>query len=272
MVDDPSRAGQTGEAAGAAAVGTRNVKKVVIVERHSGLEYSSDRVALEEDLRGSRLSITGAAPGPARSSLAVYEPSRKSEVWCDEGATFPAQAGRGAATAGSCTDRCSRDCTAIPGPHAMCLAYRQSAWSLLSNGTRNVGEDRWDQWYGTRAGMWVRLQHKETGQGVIFVNHHGPLPVDTGGMCGGEATAFNLLKLIASSAQADDVIILVGDFNAGPQAQTLRSLQNRMHPLHTGKSFGGVDNVFSSCPNVVGKRNLGSGGSDHDALETVLQL
>jgi len=160
----------------------------------------------------------------------------------------------------------------MPGPHAMCMAYRKSAWQKLADSSQDVGEDRWDQWYGTRAGMWARLQHHETGQVVFFLNHHGPLPVHTGGMCGGEATAFNLLKLIASNAHVDDVVILVGDFNAGPQSQTVQSLQGRLHPVYTGTSFGGVDNVLSSCANVVSTRNLGSGGSDHDALEAVLQL
>mmetsp|Transcript_103838 Transcript_103838/g.278953 ORF Transcript_103838/g.278953 Transcript_103838/m.278953 type:complete len:121 (-) Transcript_103838:117-479(-) len=120
--------------------------------------------------------------------------------------------------------------------------------------------------------MWARLQHHETGQVVFFLNHHGPLPVDTGGMCGGEATAFNLLKLIATTAHAGDVVVLVGDFNAGPETETLKSLRTRLHPVYTGTSFGGVDHVLSSCTTVISNRNLGSGGSDHDALETVIQL
>jgi len=161
---------------------------------------------------------------------------------------------------------------AMPGPHAMCMAYRKSTWQKIADDSQNVGEDRWDQWYGQRAAMWVRLQHLQTGQVVFFINHHGPLPVDTGGMCGGEATAFNLLKLIANNAHSGDVAILVGDFNAGPQAQTLQSLGSRLHNVYTGNSFGGVDNVLSSCPNMVATQNLGSGGSDHDALEAVIQL
>mmetsp|Transcript_39546 Transcript_39546/g.113858 ORF Transcript_39546/g.113858 Transcript_39546/m.113858 type:complete len:477 (-) Transcript_39546:143-1573(-) len=160
----------------------------------------------------------------------------------------------------------------LTGPHALCIAYQKSDWRLLSQSAANVAEDRGDQWYGTRAGMWVRLQHYRTGQVLFFVNHHGPLPLNSGGRCGGEATAFNLLRLIASEARDGDVIALVGDFNAGPNSQTLQSLRSHMHPVYTGSSFGGVDHVLSSCPRVAGTRNLGSGGSDHDALEAVIQL
>lgn len=161
---------------------------------------------------------------------------------------------------------------ALSGPHAMCLAFRHTAWNLLSEGARDVGEDRQDQWYGTRAVMWVRLQHKDTGDVVFFANHHGPLPVHTGGRCGGEATAYNMLQLIATEAQVGDTIVLVGDFNSGPQSDTVRSFNGHLTNVLTGSAFGGVDNVFTSCQSALGTRNLGSGGSDHDALEVVMQL
>jgi len=47
-----------------------------------------------------------------------------------------------------------------------------------------------------------------------------------------------------------------------------------MHRLYTGASFGGVDHVFSNCggSHVVSRRNLGSGGSDHDALDVVIRM
>jgi len=160
----------------------------------------------------------------------------------------------------------------LTGPHALCIAYRKAAWELVNDGVADVGEDRSDQWYGTRAAMWARLRYRKTNQTVMFVNHHGPLPVGTGGRCGGEATAFNLLKLIAEEAYQGDSIILVGDFNAGPEAPTVKSLNGRLFPVFTGNSFGGVDHVLSSCTKVVSTRNLGDGGSDHDALEVVFQL
>mmetsp|Transcript_117050 Transcript_117050/g.335820 ORF Transcript_117050/g.335820 Transcript_117050/m.335820 type:complete len:121 (-) Transcript_117050:171-533(-) len=120
--------------------------------------------------------------------------------------------------------------------------------------------------------MWVRIQHRQTGQTVLFINHHGPLPLNSGGRCGGEATAFNLFRLMGTHAQEGDVVVLVGDFNAGPGSETVRELRGRLQATFTGNAFGGVDHILSSCPAVAGTRNLGSGGSDHDALEAVLQL
>lgn len=161
---------------------------------------------------------------------------------------------------------------AIPGPHALCMAYRKTAWGLLADGITDVAEDRSDQWYGTRSIMWVRLQHYQTGQTIVATNHHGPLPLNSGGRCGGEATAFNILKLLATQAQPQDAIVLLGDFNSATFSQTVQSFNGRLQRVFTGQAFGGVDHVFSSCPNVVSTRNLGSGGSDHDALEVVIRL
>lgn len=77
--------------------------------------------------------------------------------------------------------------------------------------------------------MWVRLQHVTTKQVVFFINHHGPLPVQSGGRCGGEATAFNILELIAIQAREGDVVVLTGDFNAGADSETVKQLSTRMH-------------------------------------------
>mmetsp|Transcript_112740 Transcript_112740/g.291357 ORF Transcript_112740/g.291357 Transcript_112740/m.291357 type:complete len:457 (-) Transcript_112740:586-1956(-) len=162
------------------------------------------------------------------------------------------------------------DYGALVGPHAMCMAFDKAAWDLLDDGAHDVAEDRGDQWYGTRAGMWARMQHKQTGRTLFFINHHGPLPVNSGGRCGGEATAYNLLKLIATKAKQDDAIVLVGDFNSGPDSTTVQKLRQRLHSIYTGTSFGGVDNILSSSPHVINTRNLGSGGSDHDALEATI--
>merc|ERR1719253_1390924 len=160
----------------------------------------------------------------------------------------------------------------VPGPHAMAIAYRRDTWDMIGGSHQDVAEDRSDQWYGTRAGQWVRLRNRASGLTLLFVNHHGPLPVDTGGLCGGEATAFNLMKLIGSSAAPGDAIVLVGDFNAGLNTPVVNTLQARLHRVFSGRSFGGVDHIFSSCGNVVSTRNLGSGGSDHDAVDALLQF
>jgi len=162
----------------------------------------------------------------------------------------------------------------VPGPHAMAIAYRKDAWDMVAGSDQDVAEDRPDQWYGTRAGQWIRLRNRASGMNLFFVVHHGPLPVDSGGLCGGEATAFNIMKLIGSSAAPGDAIVVVGDFNAGETTGVVSTLQERLHKVYTGKAFGGVDHIFSSCSptSVVEKRNLGSGGSDHDAVDALLQF
>jgi len=164
--------------------------------------------------------------------------------------------------------------TGIVGDHAMAMAYRKGSWELLDHGMDNVAEDRQDQWYGKRGAMWARFRHLRTRKTVLFVNHHGPLPVGTGGACGRHATAWNLLKTIATHSKGKDGIVLVGDFNADASTLTVKELDQRLHRVYTGTSFGGVDHVFSNCAGskVVSRKNLGSGGSDHDALEVVLQL
>mmetsp|Transcript_47478 Transcript_47478/g.101551 ORF Transcript_47478/g.101551 Transcript_47478/m.101551 type:complete len:511 (+) Transcript_47478:56-1588(+) len=161
---------------------------------------------------------------------------------------------------------------ALVGPHAMCIAFRKTAWDLIDDGAQDVAEDRHDQWYGTRAVMWSRLRNKATGRFLFFINHHGPLPVQTGGRCGGEAVAYNVLKVIANQARPGDGVILVGDFNSGPASLTLQSFAGRLDTAYTGVAFGGVDNVLTGCATRLAARNLGSGGSDHDALEVLLRL
>ena len=97
------------------------------------------------------------------------------------------------------------------------------------------------------------------------MNLHGPLPVNTGGLCGGEALAYNLLKIIGTKANKEDLLILVGDFNQDSSNEAIKSLQKKFNRVYTGYSFGGVDSIFSNCP-AVQTKNLGNGGSDHDAL------
>ncbi|CAE8649230.1 unnamed protein product, partial [Polarella glacialis] len=130
--------------------------------------------------------------------------------------------------------------------HAICLAYRKAAWSLLERGEQDVADDLPTKYYGTRGTQWMRLAHKKTNRTVFFVNHHGPLSVNSGGLCGGEATANNLLHLMGTKAQAGDVLILVGDFNANGASTTIQSLWKHLVHVYNGDSFGGVDNIFSN--------------------------
>jgi len=157
---------------------------------------------------------------------------------------------------------------AINGGRALAVLYRKSRWTLIDHGTEDVGEDSRAQYYGRRSAMWARLRHRMDGIVVFFVNHHGPLPVSWGGGCTGSATALNIMKLIADNAHPGDRIVLVGDFNAEPHASRIGELDARLNRVFTGTSMGGVDHIYSNCAGqaVVDRKNLGSGGSDHDAL------
>lgn len=163
---------------------------------------------------------------------------------------------------------------ALPAQHALAVAYRKADWLLLAQGDSSVAEDRPDQWYGRRDGQWARFRHHATARTVFFINHHGPLPVNSGGVCGGRATASNILKVIAAQAHANDAIILAGDFNAAGNSEAVRLLSGRLHHVYGGTKFGGVDHIFNSCGSgsVLETVNLGDGGSDHDALSVVLQV
>mmetsp|Transcript_27310 Transcript_27310/g.77539 ORF Transcript_27310/g.77539 Transcript_27310/m.77539 type:complete len:187 (-) Transcript_27310:86-646(-) len=162
----------------------------------------------------------------------------------------------------------------IPGGHATAIGYRLRDWKLLGSGTAEVAEDRVPEWWGTRGAQWARFRHKRTGRTIFFANHHGPTPVGSGGLCGGEATAWNILKMMGTHADRRDGIVLVGDFNNGVETTAVKELKARLRLVHTGVSFGGVDHIFSSCSGdrVRSRRNLGSGGSDHDALAVTLRL
>jgi len=152
----------------------------------------------------------------------------------------------------------------INGGHALAAAWRKSRFTWLAEGKEDVGEDHPDQYYGKRAAQWVRLRHND-GQTIFFVNHHGPLPVSRGGGCTGSSTAFNILKLIATHASATDIVILVGDFNAEAHSSRIQTLDSYIDRVFSGTRMNGVDHIYSNCP-VASTANLGTGGSDHDAL------
>lgn len=164
--------------------------------------------------------------------------------------------------------------TAFIDEHSICMAYRTAAWTLLARGQTDVADDMHTEHYGRRSAQWMRLQHRKTGTIVFFMNHHGPLSVNSGGACGGAATANNLLKTMAANGRKGDTLVLVGDFNANAASRTIQSLWTRLLHVHAGVSFGGVDNIFSNVgrPNVESTVDLGSAGSDHRAISAVLSL
>lgn len=162
---------------------------------------------------------------------------------------------------------------ANPVAGAVAVAWRDDAWRTLNFGMVDIAEDAPEEWWGIRYAAFVRLQHLQSGKKAFFINHHGPLPVKSpGGLCGADATAYNLLKIIGYHAMPGDNIVLLGDFNAEKSSATANRLSQYMDHVYSGSVYGGVDNVFSACAQAVEKMNLGSGGSDHDALSVVFNL
>jgi len=164
----------------------------------------------------------------------------------------------------------SGDYGLINGGRALGIAWRKSRFTWLAEGKKDVGEDHRSQYYGKRSAHWVRLRHND-GQVIFFLNHHGPLPVSKSGGCTGSSTAFNILKVIAENAHVDDVIIVVGDFNAEADSSRIQTLDGYLNRVFSGRSMGGVDHVLSNCA-ASGTANLGKGGSDHDALSVTFRL
>jgi len=158
------------------------------------------------------------------------------------------------------------DYEVVRGPHALAIVYKSSRWSLLGKGDENVGEDSKRQYFGKRGAQWLRAQDQSSGRTVFFVNHHGPLPVSSGGDCTGSATSINIMRLIAGNAHAEDAIVLLGDFNAQPSSSRIKELDARLHRVFSGTAIGGVDHIYSNCKAQASGTNLGAGGSDHDAL------
>jgi endonuclease/exonuclease/phosphatase family metal-dependent hydrolase len=159
----------------------------------------------------------------------------------------------------------------LTGPRELAIAYQRS-WTLLSQGRSYVGEDSRAQYYGKRGVIWGRF--RRGGVTAFVVNFHGPLPVGSGGAYGSTTTANNILNVIRQSAQSSDAIILVGDFNEGPGGSMITTLGRSLNRLYTGRSFGGVDHMYSSCgrDRLLNSRNLGTGGSDHDALQITIRM
>jgi len=161
------------------------------------------------------------------------------------------------------------------GLHAVSSAWHMEEWEILSQGVADVAEDSREQWYGRRGLVWIRIRHRRDGAILFFANHHGPLPVGYpgGGFCGPEATAYNILKVIGENAHKGDSVILVGDFNAVRDSRTQQALSRYLNHQYQGSSFIGVDNFYSNdCAVKVEGRNIGNGGSDHDALSVSFTL
>lgn len=164
---------------------------------------------------------------------------------------------------------------------AVALAYRKSTFDELGRGAAEVAEDGKAQHYGRREAIWVRLHHKASGKNVFFINHHGPTPVNSGGICGGEGTAYNILKVIGENAKVGDNVVLTGDFNAwsnGPDGKWLSEIGHiSCHLPHIFSNpviedMWGIDNIFASCAKTISTTIMPHGGSDHHALNVVIEI
>jgi len=153
---------------------------------------------------------------------------------------------------------------------SICMAFRRAQFNLIAQGGEFIAEDGQAQYYGKRAIQWQRLMHKPSGKIIFFANHHGPLPVGSGGKCGGDVTGYHVVRTIATNAKPGDAIILTGDFNAAPGSPTLKAVSQRL----TDFVPAGIDNIFSNLPvgSLVRNMNIGNGGSDHDARLAVFKL
>ena len=179
----------------------------------------------------------------------------------------------------------------------LCQAWDGDVFTELSRGKAYIGEDENGvEYYGRRAAQWVRLTHKPSGKTVFYINHHGPLPINTGGQCGPRATAYNLLKTMGRNAMKGDLIFMTCDCNAWSMFQPPNEPTRPWRYLdeigtlacHIGHYFTnptvedvwGIDNHFSNCatPAKTGwtvktaGTVMGKGGSDHYALSLVYDL
>jgi len=156
---------------------------------------------------------------------------------------------------------------------AIAVAWDNAVWHEIAKGYVDVAEDSHLQWYGVRSVVWVRLQHRQSGKTALLLNHHGPLPTHRpGGICGPEATAYNILRVIGEHALPGDAVFLLGDFNAYEEAETFVQLKRYLTLAYRGHTFRGVDEFFTNCGEVLNAENLGTGGSDHEALKVTFGI
>merc|ERR1712151_922621 len=87
----------------------------------------------------------------------------------------------------------------------MCMAFRQESWSLVGKGQAHVTEDLQELFWRQRAVQWMRLRHAQTDATMLFMSHHGPLPTNTGGLCGEAGTANGILRIIAETGEPGDI-------------------------------------------------------------------
>eukprot|EP00441_Pelagodinium_beii_P042939 CAMPEP_0197638552 /NCGR_PEP_ID=MMETSP1338-20131121/13450_1 /TAXON_ID=43686 ORGANISM="Pelagodinium beii, Strain RCC1491" /NCGR_SAMPLE_ID=MMETSP1338 /ASSEMBLY_ACC=CAM_ASM_000754 /LENGTH=540 /DNA_ID=CAMNT_0043211149 /DNA_START=90 /DNA_END=1712 /DNA_ORIENTATION=- len=163
---------------------------------------------------------------------------------------------------------------AFAGPESKCMAFRKAAWRVIKHGHETVAADVYWNNYGARGAQWMRLYHLQAKKYVFFVNFHGPLSVNSGGTCGGVATARNILKIVSKNSQEGDIVLVLGDFNANPASLLVQEMANALLHVSSGPAFGGIDNIFTNLPPtaVQNHYSLGAGGSDHNATTAIFDV
>merc|ERR1712107_920793 len=105
-------------------------------------------------------------------------------------------------------------------------------------GWKEIAVDEPEQFYGSRSVQWARLRHRQSNKLLLFVNHRGPLRVNSGGRKGGPQTANKILTAIHDNVEPGDGVILLGDFNAQAGSQTVRALEQYIPRVASGTACG----------------------------------
>jgi len=155
-----------------------------------------------------------------------------------------------------------------PGERAVSLAWNNQRFQMLEHGFRDVAEDSHAQYYGKRGVAWARLQDKNNGQTMWVGSHHGPLPVNTGGMTGPQAVADNIMKLISDTRRNGEPVILAGDFNADTNYQTTKLIQAAGMDY---RAHDWMDHVFTQGLGDATTTIIRDTGSDHRAIKMVFK-
>jgi len=168
----------------------------------------------------------------------------------------------------------SAEAEIMTGGNGLCMAFRYATFRLLDQGLEDVAEDVLPRPFGRRSVQWMRLLHLSSNRTVLFLNHHGPLPINTGGLCGGASVAHGILDVIHENHRPGDGIILVGDFNAQAGSETIRELQTRLRVAMDGAAFHGTDHIFTNLAGARGgaRHILGNDGLYHYPIRTVISF
>ena len=155
---------------------------------------------------------------------------------------------------------------------AVVIAWKMDRFEKIETGYEWVGRDRPEQFFGDRIIVYARLRDRDSGRHFLFANIHGPLPVSTGGVSGGEGLVRNIINAIDSHWLPGDAVVIGGDFNNDAGSATMRILNSH----YTNIVSNWVDHVltdFLSFSNVDARViSRDSTGSDHNGFRVEFTL